>query len=246
MKGIDTARVRAVYRKELRDYRRKRSIVLTMIFLPIPFMIEPLVSLFLVPPPANIASAKSYVLFPILYLLLIPSILPSIMAAYTIVGEREQGTLEPLLTTPIREQELIAGKAIAVLAPTMMISYAVYAIFLIALAIFGKPIIITAVFHQPAVLLILFLLSPLLAGWAIAVGMAISVRATEVRVAQQLATFASFPPVIVIMLLAVGVIHPTFSVALIFAATLLLIDTRAVRIVSKMMNRERLITGSKP
>ena len=246
MKQIDAGRVRAVFRKELRDYRRKRSIVVTMIFLPFPFLIEPIIAFFLVPGPANISSAKSYVVFPLLYLLLIPSIMPSLLASYTILGEREQGTLEPLLTTPIREQELIAGKAIAVIAPTMIISYAVYGLILAAVALFAKPIIRSAVFHQGPILLSLILLAPLLAGWSTAVGMVISVRATDVRVAQQLASFASFPPVIVILLLAVGVIHPTLSVALIFAAALFLIDARAVRIVSRMMNRERLITGSKP
>ena len=44
---------------------------------------------------------------PLLYMLLIPVIIPSTLAAYTVVGEREQGTLEPLLTTPIRTMELI-------------------------------------------------------------------------------------------------------------------------------------------
>ena len=35
--GIDATRVRAVVRKELRDYRRKRSIVVTMAILPLLF-----------------------------------------------------------------------------------------------------------------------------------------------------------------------------------------------------------------
>jgi hypothetical protein len=46
------------------------------------------------------------------------------------------------------------------------------------------------------------------------------VRASEARVAQQLATLASFPPVVLIILLAVGVVSPTFVVALAFAAGL--------------------------
>jgi ABC-2 type transport system permease protein len=75
--------------------------------------------------------------------------------------------------------------------------------------------------------------------------MAISVRANEVRVAQQLGALASFPPVAVVALLAVGVIHPTFEVALIFALGLLAVDLRALRIVSRMFDRERLITGVK-
>ncbi len=245
MTGLDTARVRAVMDKEMRDYRRRRSIVVTMAILPFLFLIEPVVTIFLVPTTTTISGPDTYVILPLLYLLLIPSVMPSTLAAYSVVGEREQGTLEPLLTTPITQQEFILGKAAAVMIPTMVLSYTVFGLFLAAVALFAKSVIASAVFYQVPVLLALFLLTPLLAGWAIVVGMAVSVRASEVRVAQQLSMLASLPPVGLILLLAVGVIHPTFAVALIFAVVLLAIDVRALRIVSKMMDRERLVTGSR-
>jgi ABC-2 type transport system permease protein len=84
-----------------------------------------------------------------------------------------------------------------------------------------------------------------LAGWAIVVGMAVSVRANEVRVAQQLGTLASFPPLGVVVLLGIGAIHPTFSVALECAVGLLVADVQALRLVSRMFDRERLVTGVK-
>jgi ABC-2 type transport system permease protein len=245
MTGLDTARVRAVMGKEMRDYRRKRSIVVTMAILPFLFLIEPVVTIFLVPTTTAISGPDTYVILPLLYLLLIPSVMPSTLAAYSVVGEREQGTLEPLLTTPISQQEFILGKAAAVMIPTMMLSYTVFGLFLVAVALFAKSVVASAVFYQVPVLLALFLLTPLLAGWAIVVGMAVSVRASEVRVAQQLSMLASLPPVGLILLLAVGVIHPTFAVAFIFAVVLLAIDVRALRIVSKMLDRERLVTGSR-
>jgi len=95
------------------------------------------------------------------------------------------------------------------------------------------------------VLLALFLFAPLVAGWSIVVGMAVSVRASEVRVAQQLGTLASLPIVGVVFLMALNVIHPTFEVALIFALVILAIDLRALRIVSRMFDRERLVTGTR-
>ena len=245
MRNLDAARIRAVVHKELRDYRRKRSIVVTMAVLPFLFLIEPIIAIFLVPTTTSVSGPDTYVILPLLYLLLIPSIMPSTLAAYSVAGEREQGTLEPLLTTPIRRQEFIVGKAAAVMIPTIALSYTVFALFLAAVALFAKSVVASAVFHQGPVLLALFLLAPLLAGWAIVVGMAVSVRASEVRVAQQLGMLASFPPVGLILLLAVGVIHPTFLVALVFAVVLLSIDVRALRIVSRMLDRERLVTGVK-
>jgi ABC-type Na+ efflux pump permease subunit len=245
MMGLDASRIRAVIRKELRDYRRKRSIVAAMIILPALFLVEPVVTIFLISGSTSGSSLDSYVVFPLLYLLLIPVVTPSTLAAYTVVGEREQGTLEPLLTTPIRRQEFILGKAAAVMIPTLALSYLVFGLFLSVVALFASSAVASAVFHQGPVLLALVLFTPLLAGWAIMVGMAVSVRASEVRVAQQLGMLASFPPVGLIALLAFGVIQPTFLVAALFAAGLLAIDLLTMRIVSLMFDRERLVTGAK-
>jgi ABC-type transport system involved in multi-copper enzyme maturation permease subunit len=245
MKNLDATRIGAVVRKELRDYRRKRSIVATMAILPFVFLIEPVVQIFLVPASSSGATLDKNLTLPLLYLLLIPVIIPATLAAYTVAGEREQGTLEPLLTTPIRQQELILGKAAAVMIPSVVLSYTVFFVLLAAVRLFAHPVVSTAVFRQGPVLLAMFLLAPLLAGWAIVVGMAVSVRTNDVRVAQQLGTLGSFPPLAVIALLAVGVIHPTFRVAALFAIGLLVVDLRALRIVSRMFDRERLVTGNK-
>lgn len=241
----DAGRTRAVIRKELRDYRRKRAIVVSMIVLPVIFLIEPTIAVFVSPAPNSGTDWNTYVILPLLYMLLIPVIMPSTLAAYTVAGEREQGTLEPLLTTPITTSEFILGKAAGVMIPTVALSYTVFGLFLVAVALFAKSVVATAVFHQGPILLALVLFTPLMAGWAVVVGMAVSVRANEVRVAQQLGALASLPVIAVIALLAVGVINPSFPVALLFAAGLLVVDVRALRRVSRMFDRERLVTGSR-
>jgi ABC-type Na+ efflux pump permease subunit len=245
MMALDASRVRAVVHKELLDYRRKRSIVVSMAVFPLLFLIEPVIAIFVVAVPASRGGLDTYVVLPLLYMLLIPVIMPATLAAYTVVGEREQGTLEALLTTPIRQQEFILAKAAAVMIPSVGLSYLVYGLFLVAVELFARSAVASAVFHQGPVLLALFLFAPLLAGWAVVVGMAISGRASEVRVAQQLGTLASFPPLFVVVLMVAGVIQPTFRVAVLFAIALLAIDVRALRVVSQMFDRERLVTGSK-
>lgn len=191
MTSFNAMHVRAVVRKELRDYRRKRSIVVTMGILPALFLLQPVLSVFLATPGTTPAAQQSGLILPILYLLLIPAIMPSTLAAYTVVGEREQGTLEPLLTTPLRQQEFLLGKAASVMIPTLLLSYTVFGLFLFAVWLGAHSAVASAVFHDGPVILALFLLSPLMAAWGIAVGMAMSVRATEVRVAQQLGMLAS-------------------------------------------------------
>jgi ABC-type Na+ efflux pump permease subunit len=243
MFGMKASRVAAVIRKELRDYRRKRSIVVGMAILPCLFLVEPVVAIFVVAGQAS--GATQYVVFPLLYLLLIPVFTPPTLAAYTIAGEREQGTLEPLLTTPIRQQEFIVGKAAAVMIPTLVLSYGIFGVFLVCVRLFADPAVATAVFQHAPILIAMVVLTPLLALYSIWVGMAASVRANEVRVAQQLGMLGGLPAVAIVLLIAVGTIQPTLQFGFEFAIVLLGIDVAALRIVSRLFNRERLVTGSK-
>jgi ABC-type Na+ efflux pump permease subunit len=240
--GTRIARIRGVVRKELEEYRRKRSIVVAMVVLPAIFLIEPTLAVFLGPPGA---SSNAQYAIPLLLLMVIPVIMPATLAAYAVVGEREQGTLEPLLSTPLRIQEFILGKAAAVMLPTLVLCYAVFGLYFAVVRLFANPIVASGIFHQGPMLLALFLFTPLLAGWAIVVGLAVSVRANEVRVAQQLGTIASLPPLGVVILMVIGVITPTFTVAIVFAIVLLFVDLQALRLVSRMFDRERLVTGAK-
>ena len=56
------------------------------------------------------------------YLLLIPMALPVYVAAYSIIGEKETRSLEPLLATPISTAELLVGKTIAAVTPAVILS----------------------------------------------------------------------------------------------------------------------------
>jgi hypothetical protein len=113
-------------------------------------------------------------------MLVIPVMMPSVVSAYSVVGEREQGTLEPVLITPIRREEFLIGKALAAFVPTLVIAYAIFGIFLGAAALFANPAISSAIYAGTHVLVQL-VFTPLLAGWAIWVGIAVSARSTDVR-----------------------------------------------------------------
>jgi hypothetical protein len=94
-------------------------------------------------------------------------------------------------------------------------------------------------------LLAQLLFTPLLAAWSIWVGIAISARSSDARVAQQLSLLASLPTVAVTSLIAFGVIHATLGLGLGLGAALLIVDVQGWRIVSPMLDRERLITGTR-
>ena len=171
---VSRRRVRAVFRKELREYRRKRTIVIGMGILPLVFLVQPLVSVFALPASASAQLAQHHEL---LYLLGIPALVPATLAAYAVVGERQQGTLEPVLTTPVRREEFLLGKALACFLPSVAVAYAVFLIFVACVELFAQPGVAPALLRGSD-LLAQLLFTPLLAGWSIWVGIAISTRAT--------------------------------------------------------------------
>jgi ABC-2 type transport system permease protein len=225
----------------LREYRRNRSLVGGMAVLPLLFAVNPLVAILSVPASSASGLRHQHVL---LYLLGIPAIVPTVIAAYAVVGERQQGTLEPMLTTPIRREEFLLGKALAVLVPSLAISYAVYGLVLACVELFAEPAVSSAMVRGPD-LLAQLLFAPLVASWSIWVGMAISTRCSDARVAQQLGILASLPSIAVTTLLAYGVLPATLALGVGLAAALLLANGVGWRLTSAMFDRERLLTGTR-
>jgi ABC-2 type transport system ATP-binding protein len=158
--SVSGRRVWAIFRKELREYRRTGNIVTAMVVLPLIYLIQPLVVVFALPASAAARLSHQHLL---LYLLGIPAIVPAMIAAYAVVGERQQGTLEPVLTTPIRREELLLGKALAALVPSVVIALAVYAFYPTCVELFARPAVASALLRGPDMLAQVLFTPPLAA-----------------------------------------------------------------------------------
>lgn len=237
-------RVRAIFVKELRDYRRNRFVIGTMTVLPLVFIALPLIDVFHSYAHIHSNDLSLHVGASMLYMLVIPAFMPSTLAAYSVVGEREQGTLEPVLVTPIRREEFLIAKALAAFAPTLVISYVVFGVFLVSVSLFAHPVIASAIYAGTHVL-IQVLFTPLLAGWGIWVGITVSARSTDVRVAQQLSVLGTLPLLAILALISLNVIAVSAALAVGLAAALLAVDLLAWRVVAGVFDRERLITGAR-
>jgi ABC-2 type transport system permease protein len=241
---VSGERIRAVVQKELRDFRRNRFLVGTMAVLPLVFLVSPLITLLQIPATTPVSVVHHAVGGSSLLLFVVPAVIPPIMAAYSVIGERDQGTLEPVLTTPIQREELLLAKAIAVFLPSATVAYAIYFAFALTIRFGAAHVVSAAVWHAPQIVAQL-VFTPLIAIWAVWVGIAMSVRARDVRVAQQLATLASLPAIGITALITFRVITPSARLAVALAVALLVIDIRAWRFVSKLLDRERLVTGTR-
>jgi ABC-type transport system involved in multi-copper enzyme maturation permease subunit len=237
--NLSWRRVRAIFIKELREYRRNGAIVAAMTVIPIVFVAQPLIAVLVASRAAARALTGGDLL---LYMLAVPALVPATLASYSVVGERQQGTLEPVLTTPTPPREFLLGKALAAFVPSTIISYAVFGLFIAVVEAFAHPGIAPAVVRGPQILAqVVF--TPLLAAWSIWVGIGISARTNDVRTAQQLSTLASLPTVAITSLIAYKVIPADTRVALAFGIGLLVLDRLGWRVTSATFDRERLVTG---
>jgi ABC-type Na+ efflux pump permease subunit len=234
-------RVRAVFDKELREYRHNGNLVYAMAILPLIFLIQPVIVVFTLATGASASLRHEHAL---LYMLAIPVLVPAALASYAVVGERLQGTLEPVLSTPVRGEELLLGKALAAFVPSVAVAYAVFALFVAVVELFAHPGVAPA-FIRGSDLLAQLVFTPLLATWSIWVGIAISARSSDPRTAGQLALLASLPTVAVTSLVAFNAIPATLGVALGFGAILLVLIRLGSRFASALFDRERLITATR-
>lgn len=234
-------RVRAVFSKELREFRRNKFVVGSMVVLPVFLILLPIGNILSLREGTSAAAIRSVVGGASLTFFLVPLILPTVIAGYAIVGEREQGTLEPVLTTPVRGSELLMGKALAAVVPTVAIAWGLYLVYALVIHASAIPEVVDLVW-QPAQALAVVLFAPLLATFSIWVGLAISARSSDVRVAQQLAALAMLPVLGLTALFTFRAVSPTVTVAVVGVVILLVFDAFAWRVVSAMFDRERMLT----
>ena len=89
--------------------------------------------------PGELAGAFAVQQF-LVFFLLMPAYIPLSIATFSIIGEKQARSLEPVLAAPIRTSELLAAKAIAALVPGVLAGWATYAIFVILASIVYGPV----------------------------------------------------------------------------------------------------------
>jgi ABC-type Na+ efflux pump permease subunit len=236
---MNMRRVRAIFRKDLREFRRNKQIISTMAFSPIGFLIAPLVFLFSTPA----SDASTLYNYPVLlFTLSMAALVPVTVGAYSITGEREQGTLEPVLGTPAEPREFLLGKALAVFVPGAAQCYLLFGIIDGAVWL-ARPAGVSAVALRPLVLVAQLVFTPLLVCLAVWISMTISARVSDVRAGQQIGTVITLPIVALGVLVGFHVIPATVTLGIIAGAVLIVLDAAGLWLVSRAFDRERLVLG---
>lgn len=234
------SRILAVVRKEFRDYRRNRFILLTMLILPAAFAAIPAATLLSLPDDVPADAARFIAGQLLLIFLIVPVVLPTVISTHSIIGERNQRSLEPLLSTPISDRELLWGKALAAWAPATAAAWLIFGLFLVVVST-GGPSTVTERMTAPGAAAVLGV-SPVIAAFAVVVSLLISERSSDVRVAQQLGAFSTLPVMGLVALFSFRVIEFNPLSATVAVAGLVVLDVLGWRLLTRLFNRERLLT----
>jgi ABC-2 type transport system permease protein len=176
------------------------------------------------------------------FFVLLPIITPSVLAAYSIVGEKTNRTLEPLLATPVRTWELLLGKILAALIPAVALSWVAGGIFIAGIAWVASSRRVFAAIISPAWLLILLLVTPLLSLIVIAALVAVSSRVNDPRTAQQVSGFLVIPFVLIFVGQIAGLVVLGPALVLVASLVLALIAALALWGVTRLFQREVILT----
>ncbi len=164
------------------------------------------------------------------------------IAAYSLIGEKVQKSLEPLLATPTTDEEILAGKSIAAFLPTICSNYIGALIFMVLADLFTYGTLKYLYFPNWDIAIILFLLAPLACILGVGYNVLVSSRVNDVRTAQQLGTLILLPFAAVYLLSEFKVLSLTTDNMLIMAAVLAVIDAIVFYLVKAAFQREEILT----
>ena len=263
-------RVAALVGKELREFRASPTAVLPVAILMIVSMLLPFLILYLVPrmtgqsltsdkslqqvvtaarahlpglAPLDAEEAtQSFFLQQFLLLFLIAPIVGAVsLAAYSVVGEKQGRTLEPLLATPLSTAELLVAKVVASFLPALVAEALGVAGYFALVSALGSPAVLHSLLTGRTAIL-LGVVGPFGALAALQGTIAVSSRVNDPRSAQQIAVLLVVP--IVVML--VGQIAGTFflTIPMLLAVALVMVGVWVLLILLSvaLFERESILT----
>lgn len=176
----------------------------------------------------------------LLMFMILPVVLPTVFASYSVVGEKSGRTLEPLLATPITTGELLLGKVVAAVVPAVLVTWAGVGLYYAAMA-WAVPLVLPSLL-APAWLAAVFVLGPLLALAGVNSAVIISSRVTDPRTAQQLSGVVVIPLVLALIGQSMGLFIVNDTLVLVAIGVCLVADLVLTWVAIELFDREQILT----
>ena len=237
-----------VTQKDMSVIRKNRYVFYSLIAMPILVgVIMPTIFIFSLsaesaqlPPAQFIEAANQIANLGSMYFVLIPAILPSIIASYSFVGEKVEKSLEPLLATPTTDGELLLGKSLAAFVPCMAVTYIAAAIFLPIIDYWSFTTLGVLLLPNAYWALLMFVITPLACVMSVLANVIVSSRVSDVRAAQQLGGLVVLPLIFVVIFASTTA--STVLLALAVSAALAAADVALFYLSKATFQREEILT----
>jgi ABC-2 type transport system permease protein len=177
----------------------------------------------------------------IIFFMMIPAIIPTVIASYSFVGEKTNRSLEPLLATPTTDGELLVGKSVSIFIPTILATLVSFVVFTLIIDFGTFPVLGFYPVPTPIWIYAVFVLGPLFAVMSIALNVYVSSKVSDVRASQQFGSLVIMPLVLLMVLAIAGIISLSIGYLLIFTLFILLIDAGIVFLSIKTFKREEIL-----
>jgi ABC-2 type transport system permease protein len=163
------------------------------------------------------------------------------IAAFSVIGEKQARTLEPLLATPITTFELLVAKILGAFLPALALSCGCFAVYLGVAALFAEPGVATALL-RPRPLGVVFLMGPMASLTSLTLAVCVSSRVNDARSAQQLAVLVVLPITgLLIAQIAAGFVV-TVPVILLITGGMAAVNVGLIRLGVSLFDRETILT----
>jgi ABC-2 type transport system permease protein len=183
--------VATIARKDMTIMLSRRALRIALVALPLGLAVlfSTIIARASIPADLLPRTLNSFLFFFMIY----TGALPASIASYSMVGEKVERSLEPLLATPASDGEILLGKGVAALLPPLVAMWAG----MVTLMVYCDAVTHSALgylyFPNWTAVLTVFCAAPLLALMAVGFSVLCSARVSEVRTAQQLGALAAIP-----------------------------------------------------
>lgn len=263
---MNIKRIQTIIDKEWEEVFKNRMVLITISVMPVVFTILPLVILYSLSssgggmPQGDLADVPTQFLkvcgnapaadcmqifmmnqFMLMFMMM-PLIIPTAIAAYSIVGEKTTRSLEPLLATPLTTSELLTAKSLAAALPAIGISWICFVIFLLLTPLAGATPGLIRYILGPVWLLAVFIIGPLLAVAAVNLAVIVSSRVNDPRVAEQVAGVLIVPVLGLLFGQLAGLIVLNLAVISLSILLMVALDVVLIYLGTRLFQRENILT----
>ena len=236
-----------IAKKDFKVFMKKKRILYTLLILPLIFSVGLPLTIASTPNPTEgsmiIAGVPLSIMnfFSFFYIIL-AYIIPTTLASYSIISEKIEESLEPLLATPTTDGELLLGKSISSFLPSIAVIYASSVIFMVLSDLLTYKTIGYLFFPNWTMAIILLLAVPLSSILSVELNVNISSRVGDVRTAGQLGTLLLIPFMALYFMIVSSITSLNIVNIAVIMVIFVLIDLALFNINRATFNRNSILT----